>query len=186
MDQRMFEPAMSDIAVIARTGKSWIQWFRLLDKSGAARMDHKGIVRLLGARHGIGPWWRQMVTVEYERARGLRVRNQNALGYSVSVSRTLSTDLKRLYTATSELRTRRRWFPKGTLKITSRTENRYLRGAWNGEARLEINFYEKADGKAQIVIQVNRLRREEDVERERGDWKRALVKLDLLLTRLKR
>ena len=104
MDQLVYQPAMSDLAVIAKTGKTWDQWFRVLDRAGASRMDHKGIVKLLGARHDIGPWWRQMVTVEYERARGLRVRNQNVLGFSVSVSRTLRTSLPALYAATAELR----------------------------------------------------------------------------------
>jgi hypothetical protein len=183
MDQRLYQPAMSALAVIAKTGKSWEQWFRILDKAGAARLDHKNIVKLLGARHDIGPWWRQMVAVEYERARGLRIRNQNAGGFSVSISRTIRAALPDLYAATSELRRRRKWFPKGTLKLSSRTENKYFRGAWNGDARLEINFYERPDGKAQIVVQVNRLANEQDVERERAAWRRALTKLNTVLTR---
>jgi len=182
MDQRVYEPAMSDLAVIAKTGKSWSQWFRLMDRAGAARMEHKAIVKLLAARHDIGPWWRQMVTVEYERSRGLRVRNQTALGWSVSISRTMDAPLAVLYEATSELGQRRKWFPKGTLKISSRTENRYFRGAWKDEARLEINFYARADGKVQIVVQVNRLSRHEEVRRERSAWRKALARLEDLLT----
>jgi hypothetical protein len=177
MDQVVYQPAISDLAVIAKTGKSWDQWFRVLDSAGASRLDHKGIVKLLGARHDIGPWWRQMVTVEYERARGLRVRNQTVLGFSVSVSRTLRTSLPALYAATAELRKRRKWFPKGVLKVSSRTENKCLRGAWNGDARLEINFIEKSKGMSQVVVQVNRLARKDDVERERAVWKKALDKL---------
>ena len=177
MDQPVYQPAMSDLAVIAKTGKTWDQWFRVLDRAGASRMDHKGIVKLLGARHDIGPWWRQMVTVEYERARGLRVRNQTVLGFSVSVSRTLRASLPGLYAATAQLRKRRKWFPKGVLKVSSRTENEVLRGAWNGEARIEIGFVEKSEGRTQIIVQVNRLACTEDVERERAVWKKALGKL---------
>jgi hypothetical protein len=32
---------MSDAAVKARTGKDWPTWFRLLDRAGAARLEHK-------------------------------------------------------------------------------------------------------------------------------------------------
>jgi len=181
MDQRLYEPAMSDLAVIAKTGRTWSQWFRLLDRAGAARMEHKAIVKLLGARHDIGPWWRQMVVVEYERSRGLRVRNQTALGWSVSVSRTIGTRISALYAATSELRQRRKWFPKGTIKISSRTENKYFRGAWKGEARLEINFYERPEGRAQIVVQVNRLSGPDQIRRERVAWRKALARLEDLL-----
>ena len=181
MDQLVYQPAMSDLAVIAKTGKSWEQWFRELDRANASRLDHKSIVKLLGARHDIGPWWRQMVTVEYERARGLRVRNQAVAGFSVSVSRTLRASLPEVYGATSALRKRRKWFPKGVLKISSRTENKYLRAAWNGQARLEINFLDKPEGKSQIVVQVNRLARKDDGERERAVWKKALDKLQATL-----
>lgn len=183
MDQRLYQPAMSTLAVIAKTGKSWEQWFRILDRAGAARMDHKNIVKLLGARHDIGPWWRQMVAVEYERARGLRVRNQNPSGFSITVSRTIRAPLSRAYAATSELRQRRKWFPKGRLKLTARAADRYFRGAWNGDCRLEIDFLEKPEGKAQVAVQVNRLAHPEDVERERAAWRRALLKLDAILTR---
>ncbi|HUO97762.1 MAG TPA: DUF4287 domain-containing protein [Rhizomicrobium sp.] len=178
MDQRIYQPSMSDLAVIAKTGKSWQQWFRILDRAGATRLDHTAIVKLLRTRHDIGPWWRRMVTLEYERARGLRTGHQTAIGYSVSVSRTMRTDVAALYGATSQLRRRRRWFPKGTFKLSSHVENKSFRGAWNGEARLEINYYERPEGRAQIVVEVNRLPRQEDVERERSDWRRALLRLD--------
>ena len=49
--------------------KSWAEWFALLDAAGAADLDHRGIVAVLAQRHGVGPWWQQMVTSAYEKAR---------------------------------------------------------------------------------------------------------------------
>jgi hypothetical protein len=46
---------------------------------------------------------------------------------------------------------------------------------------LEIGFYAKERGKAQIAIQVNRLAKRADVDRERAAWKAALTKLQELL-----
>ena len=63
---------MSDAAVQASTGKIWKEWFAILDKAGARKMDHKQIVAYLVKHHKVGPWWQQMVTVIYEQARGLR------------------------------------------------------------------------------------------------------------------
>jgi hypothetical protein len=180
MPQRLYEPRMSDLAVIARTGKNWRQWFALLDKAGAAKLGHKGIVKLLGGKHRIGPWWRQMVAVEYERARGLRVTNQTTSGFSVSVSRTMTAAAAALFEAAADAKARRKWFPRGRLKISSLTAARYFRGGWCG-ARLEINFYDRPSGKAQIVVQVNRLKTLDDVERERALWKKALAKLEAAL-----
>ncbi len=184
MGKRMqtYRPAISDVAVIAKTGLSWEQWFKTLDKAGAAGLDHKSIVKLAGREGGAGPWWRQMVTVEYERARGLREKHETVTGYSVSVSKTVGASVGALYAATAEAKRRRKWFPAGEVKVSSQTQYKYFSASWNGGARLEINFYAKPGGKAQIAVQVNKLAKKSDVERERAAWKKALAKLEILLS----
>jgi hypothetical protein len=172
---------MSDDAVMAKTGRTWKQWFALLDKAGAAKLDHKSIVTLAARKGDAGPWWRQMVTVEYERARGLRAKHETAMGFSVSISKTFASDAATLYTATADARRRKKWFPAGALKVSSLTEDKYFRASWNGTGRLEINFYPKPGGKAQVTVQVNKLAKEKDVERERVLWKAALENLGGIL-----
>lgn len=174
-------PNMSDAAVKAKTGKNWAGWFGALDKAGAAKLKHAQIAELLHERHGVPGWWCQMVTVEYELARGLRIQHQTATGFSVSASKTLTTSLIALYAATASAAKRKQWFPKGEFEPSSQTKNKYFRGAWNGNARLEIGFYAKEGGKAQIAIQVNKLAKRADVDRERAAWKAALGKLQKLL-----
>ena len=73
LDTQEYIPGMSDAAVKAKTGKDWAGWFGALDKAGAANLNHPQIARLLHEKHGVAGWWSQMVTVEYELARGLRV-----------------------------------------------------------------------------------------------------------------
>jgi len=180
MHQRLYQPAVSDLAVIAKTGRSWRQWFALLDKAGASKLGHKAIVKFLGDKYRVGPWWRQMVTVEYERARGLRVTNQTTFGFSVSTSRTMPGTPMKLYEATVETAVRRLWFPHGKLKISSTTPAKIFRAGWNG-ARLEINYYAKPARRAQIVVQVNRLKNLDDVERERAQWRKALARLAVVM-----
>ena len=181
MAVKSYRPAMSDLAVAAKTGRTWKQWFGVLDKTGAAKLDHKAIAKLLSGKYRVGPWWSQMVTVEYERARSLRAKHETATGYSVSVSKTVARDASALYAATTDARRRKKWFPVGALKVSSQTENKYFRANWKGTARLEINFYAKPGGKAQITAQVGKLAKKSDVERERTAWKKALAKLDSLL-----
>jgi hypothetical protein len=52
---------------------------------------------------------------------------------------------------------------------------------WNKNARLEIGFYAKGDNKTQIAMQVNKLAKKAEVERERKAWKAALLKLQAML-----
>jgi hypothetical protein len=181
LDTQEYSPGMSDAAVKAKTGKDWAGWFGALDKAGAARLKHPQIARILHEKHGVPGWWSQMVTVEYELARGLRVRHQTATGFSVSSSKTIVTTLSALYAATANAAKRKQWFPTGEFELSSQTKNKYFRGSWNGGGRLEIGFYAKEGGKAQIAVQVNKLARRSDVDRERAAWKAALNKLQTLL-----
>src|SRR3984957_294442 len=164
---------IGDDAMKAKTGKTRAQWFALLDKTGAQRLAHQEITALLGD-FGVGPWWCQMVTVEYERAKGLRVRHQTASGFNASVSKVIGADLAKLYSAIVDVKKRKAWFPDGDVELTSERKDKLFRGCWNGEGRLEINFYSKGAGKAQIVVQVGKLASAAEVAREKTRWKKAL------------
>jgi hypothetical protein len=171
---------ISNASVKARTGKDWPAWFELLDRAGAGKLGHTATAQLLAKKHGVPGWWAQNVTVEYERARGLRERHQGVGGYKVAVTKTISTGLATLYEATANASVRRRWFPRGTFEVSSQTPNKYFRGPWKA-CRLEVGFYAKGTGKAQIALQVSRLANRADVEKTRETWKKALEKLQALL-----
>jgi hypothetical protein len=172
---------ISNQSVKARTGKDWGSWFELLDKAGAAKLGHAATAELLVRKHGVPGWWAQNVTVEYERARGLRERHQTTAGYQVAVTKTIATGLTSLYEATAKPSLRRKWFPRGAFEVSSQTRNKYFRGPWKKTARLEVGFYAKGPGKAQIALQVNKLASRDQVETTRETWKKALSKLQTLL-----
>ena len=50
---------MSDEAVKERTGKTWLEWFKILDKAGAKKWRHQDISAYLAKTHKVGPWWAQ-------------------------------------------------------------------------------------------------------------------------------
>jgi hypothetical protein len=172
-----YVPSMSDAAVKAKTGKDWKGWFGALDRAGASELAHAEIARVLNERHGVPGWWSQMVTVEYERARGLRARHQTARGFEVGVSKTVAMSLADLYAWTADAAKRRRWFPKAKFTPSSQTKDKYLRGAWGASARVEFGFYAKGAGKAQIAVQVSKLPGRADVETARAVWRAAFDKL---------
>ena len=176
-----YVPTMDNAAVKAKTGRDWPGWFSLLDKAGAAKLEHKAIVALLSDKHSVPSWWRQMVAVEYERARGLREPHETATGFSVSVSKTVAASLSDLYAATAAEPRRKQWFPKGKFEVSSQTQDKYFRGAWKDSSRLEMGFYAKGPGKSQIAIQIGKLPNRAAVETERAAWSAAVQKLKGLL-----
>lgn len=99
-------PRMTDAAVKAKTGKPCKEWFAILDKAGGKKMTHPEIAKYLGTQQGVGPWWQQMVTVTYEQHSGLRKAHQRPDGYQISVSRTVSAPLAKVYKAFANEKTR--------------------------------------------------------------------------------
>jgi hypothetical protein len=168
---------MSDATVKAKTKKDWAGWFGTLDRAGADKLAHAAIAEILSQQHGIPGWWSQTITVEYERARGLRARHQTANGFQVAISKTIPARLATVYAAAANAARRRRWFPRGAFAPSSQTKNKYLRGSWNETARLELGFLAKGEGKTQIAVGVTKLASKADVEAQRTIWKKAFAVL---------
>ncbi len=176
-----YTPSMSDAAVKAKTGRNWMGWFVILNKANANAMPHQDVANLLYTKYKVPGWWAQMITVEYERARGGRKKHERPDGFSVSVSKTITVDLAAAYRAFADAKMRVKWTPKGKAEPTTCTANKYWRAKWNGGARLEVGFYAKGAGKSQITIQISKLAKKSDVERQRAAWKAAVEKLGALV-----
>ena len=68
---------ISDDAVKAKTGKTWAQWFTILDRLDVKTNGHRHAAMSLYDTYKLNPWWSQAVTIRYEWERGLRtVKNQ--------------------------------------------------------------------------------------------------------------
>jgi len=176
------KPIVTDAGITAKTGHDWDWWFAALDKAGAAKLDHKGIVALLQKNWKPGPWWRQMIAVSYERARGIRVMNQKCDGeFSVGVTKVFAVPLARLYAVAGDPKLWPQWLPKGAFGETSRTPEKYLRAKWKKDACIAVNFYAKGADKAQIAFDIGKLADNDAVEKERAAWKKAVERLSELL-----
>lgn len=175
-------PSYSDEKVKAATGKGWMGWFSVLNNMNANALPHKDVARRLKEEHGAPNWWAQMIAVEYERARGGRKKNERAGGtFAVNVTKVMPVGLSALFAAATDVEERKAWFPPGAFEETSKTANRYWRGKWKKDRKLEFGFYAKGDGKSQIMLEISKLPAEADVEKERAAWKKAFVKLQLQL-----
>jgi uncharacterized protein YndB with AHSA1/START domain len=72
------------------TGRTWEEWEALLDSRGAADLSHKQIVALLADGLVESSWWRQSITVDYEKRKGRRTLGQTSDGgFEIGVRRTL-------------------------------------------------------------------------------------------------
>jgi hypothetical protein len=93
---------MTNNAVYNRTGRTWQEWFAILDASGGINMKHKEIAQYLYQRNRVSAWWSQMITVTYEQERGLRDKHQKSDGYAISVSKVVPGPVDVLYNFRSD------------------------------------------------------------------------------------
>jgi hypothetical protein len=174
--------SIGDEAVRARTGKDWAAWFRVLDRAGAKRMNHKQIVAHLREHYEISPWWQQSVTVAYEQARGLRDVHEKPAGYEIGRSRTIAIPVETAYKAWSQLRTRRRWLQDPEFTVRKSTPNKSMRITWvDGKTDLSTMFWYKGPEKCQVSVQHGKLRSAAAAARMKTYWKRNLDRLKELL-----
>jgi len=176
--KKAVEPRMSDESVKAKTGKTWKEWFAILDKAGATKMSHQEIVKYLHSKQDVGPWWQQMVTVTYEQARGLRELHQKPEGFEISVSRTIKAPVGKLFKSVANEKTRLTWLPEKGLTIRNSTLNKTIRlNGPDGKARVEFSFLAKADDKTQVVATNRKLPDARVAAKMKAYWGKALARL---------
>src|SRR5438128_6409952 len=170
---------ISSEAVRAKTGKTWTQWFAVLDKAGASGWPHKEIARHMHDEHGCPDWWSQMVTVGYEQARGLRVKHQKCDGeFSASASKTLAVPVAALFAAWNEPKLRAKWLAGANgLTVRKATENKSLRITWPDGTNVDVNLFAKGPDKSQVAVEHGKLAGVADVPRVKEYWAAALSKL---------
>ena len=171
---------MADDSVRKQTGRTWAEWVRVLDAANAAEKPHREIAQFVSSL-GTPDWWTQMVTVGYERIRGLRDRGQRrGGGYETTKSRTFNVPLEKLFDAFASARTRRRWLPvKVTIK--SMTAPKRMRMTWPDATSVVIGFYAKGNAKSSVAIQHQKLPDKTTAAAMKTAWGEYFDKLSELL-----
>jgi len=174
---------MSDESVMKATGKSWAEWFLILDKAGAKKWTHQQTAAYLKDKQKAGPWWGQMLAVGYEQARGLREKFQKCDGeFAASGSRTMNAPMAKLFNSWADEKLRRRWLPGAKMEITTATPGKSVRAKWDGgKSRLSVNFYAKGAGKCQVAVDHMKLGSSKECAAMKAYWFDALNSLQKMI-----
>src|SRR5215211_1691864 len=177
------KPPYSDDVVRANTGRTWDEWFALLDGWGAVDRPHPEIARWLNGEHGVPGWWAQGVTVAYERARGLRAPRQRRGGhFEVNASKTVAVPVERLYEAFVDDGLRERWLPGGKFEVRTARANKSIRANWDdGSTRLVVNFTARGEAKSQVALVHERIPDAPTADKLKASWRERVAVLKQVL-----
>ena len=176
---------ISDASAVKATGHGFGHWFAVLDAFGAPAKGHTASAAHLNEVHGVRGWHSQMITVAYERARGLRALNQSCTGdFQVGVSKAIAAGVDEIV---AEMRNRR-WLADADPELvrayphpapwTLKPTGAKLRFKW-GAGTVEIRVTPKKRG-ATVVADNMKLADAAHVERRRSQWRQALEVLRAL------
>ncbi len=183
--------AISDAAVAKKTGHGYDHWFAVLDAFETRAKGHAAAAAHLHADHGVPGWHSQMITVAYERARGIRAVNQSCAGdFQVSVSKTIPASVSAVVSALSVGSQRASWLkaadaglaqalnaalsgPKGKAVTVKDARNARFRYAWN-HTTVEIRITATPGGSATVVADNTKLAGASEVGERRARWRAAL------------
>jgi len=170
-------PEIGDDAVKAKTGKIWSEWFTALDADGAEKLDHKEIAKILIDKYKLSPWWSQMVTVGYERARGMRDLYEKPGGYEISRSKTLPVSVEEVFKVWQDDDIRKEWLGEDIV-IHLATPSKSMRGTWiDGQKSISVNFYPRKGDKCQVSVNHGKLTDSKAADAIRSFWGDALERL---------
>jgi hypothetical protein len=169
---------MSDASVKKATGCTWERWVTALDKARADRWTHKEIAQYVRNTYNTTDWWTQMVTVGYERIKGLRVRGQQRDGtYDVSKSKVVHAPVAVLFEAFADAKQRRRWLPDVEPEVRRATRNKSVRMRWPDGSAVDVGFFSKGNAKSQVAIGHTKLASQDDAQRMKAFWSEKLQTL---------
>ncbi|MGH2697856.1 MAG: hypothetical protein ACRDJL_01480 [Actinomycetota bacterium] len=173
----------SDESVLENTGRTWGEWFKLLDKRGAKAKKHPEIARWLSEEQEVDGWWAQSVTVAYEQERGMRAPGQRADGtYSVSASKTVNVPIERLFEAFQDEKVRERWLGEFEFGIRTARPGKSMTAAWeDGSTRLTLGFDARGAEKSQVALAHERIAEPQQADEAKAFWRERMNLLKKLL-----
>jgi hypothetical protein len=169
-------PKIGDDVVRSKTGLGWDAWFAALDAAGAAKLDHPGIVKLVAAHGGASAWWQQGITVEYEKARGLRATHQKPGGFEISGSKTVAVPVETLYDAFHDDAVRARWLAE-PITIRKATRPKSLRITWADGTHVDVYLTAKGEAKSQVSLGHLKIGDADEAARLKEFWAARLAAL---------
>jgi hypothetical protein len=172
---------VSTDAVARRTGKSWDDWFEVLDSAGAATLDQRGVIAILAQKHGIGPWWQQMIAVGYESLRSKSDKPPAADGFHINSSCTLDAPLTRVFRLWNDAGERARWLADDRFVVRAITADKVIRARWGkGTSHVAVSFSEKS-GKTEVSVEHQQIESRGAADQMKAYWEKKLGLLDQAL-----
>ena len=194
------EKVVSDESVKRETGKSFSEWWKVLDAFGGPAKGRREIGVHLIQELKVDPWWSATLQVEYERHKGLVEKDGRGKGYTICATKSVKAPPERCWELLATGRALDAWFgPKNVLDLKAGgslanadgnaadvkgvTPGKTIRLVWKDASApgtpVEIKL-QAAAGKTTVMVTHDRLQTREEADGLRAAWGEALERMKKL------
>jgi uncharacterized protein YndB with AHSA1/START domain len=187
----------------ARTGKTWDQWFKVIDDFGGAPKGRREIGAFLQDTHKLDAWASSTLNVEYEAARGVLEKDGRPKGYMICATKTIAVPADKAFDAWSAPKQWDRWLSKKAAFQFKEGERFTTDGGDAGEFKkikpgkaikftwdnpknapgtvAEVTFPPKGADKCTVMVAHDRIQTRAEADALRESWGAALDRLKTVL-----
>jgi len=189
-------PSLNDERIKSATGKTWKQWFEVLDKFGGVEKGRRAMGDYLVGECKVDPWWSATMIVQYEAAHKIVEKDGRPKGYMICVSKTVNAPVEKIFAAFSDAKEMDKWYSSKT-KLDFKENGRYanadgdagefkkirpnkaIRFTWENKRYtagtfIDLTFQSKGDKKCAVMIAHDRIQTRQEADDLRAGWGWAL------------
>jgi len=188
-------PSHSDESVKSATGRTWQEWFKLIDERGGPPLGRRKIGLILYDEFKVDTAWGAAINIEYEAARGIVEKDGRPKGFMICATKTVGVPVSRAYQAFTSARELECWFGAGSAiefeeggrfvnsdgdcgTLTRIRTDKAIRFTWEQPRHtpgtvVEVTFQPKGD-RCVVMVAHDRIRTRAEADDLRATWSAAL------------
>ncbi len=191
------EKPVTDASIQADTGKTFKQWFAVIDAFGGVGKGRRDIGNHLYEVHKVDPWWSATLNIACEAANGIVEKDGRPKGYTICATKSIKASAAQCFDAFSTAAALDGWLgPKHALDFSEGgalgnadgnraivrkiTPGKVIRLVWQGpeapDTPIEVKFA-PSGAKTTVMITHDRLQDREAADGFRRAWGEALDRL---------
>jgi uncharacterized protein YndB with AHSA1/START domain len=193
----------TDEAAKAATGRTFEEWFQVLDERGGPAQGRRAINDFLYGECKVDAWWCPTINIRYEAARGVVEKDGRPKGYTICATKTIAAPVAKVYAAWASGEALSRWFGEATQAevadggsyrnadgdagVFKRVRpNKDLRLTWENPAvtpgsLADVAFQGNGNGKTGVLVTHDRIQTRAEADGLRAGWLEALDRLKALV-----
>lgn len=184
----------TDAACKEMTGKSYAEWFAVIDAKGGPSLGRREITNHLYNDLKVDIWWCSTINMAYEAHNGVKEKDGRSKGYFICSTKTIAAPVADVFNAFATAKGLAGWFGAvsgdlvdgsivtdadgNSLDVKRVRENKDLRFGWKGtrgdESLVDVQFTDKGNGKMGLLVNHDRIQSREEADGLRRAWAAAI------------